>query len=317
MISFILHQKKKKEFGSLEMAKENKVTGDKHADKDLLVYSWNVDGLRPDVWKWMKPWLIKERPHVLCLNETKRSDAVLLSTFAEIGDQYEAILNCHKPASYHGVAVLVRKDVSFRQLPVKLSCTTRYDTTSKDPACGRVIAIELLGAFNINIVATYCPNAGVGHPPLKNLPYRIQQWDPALFAFLNEMRALKPTLWIGDINVAPMPIDVSDPKKMARWAGFTQEERDSFAKLIATGEWIDIWRQQHPKAIGYSYRGKEEKWSKSYGLRLDNCVVSDSLQSMVKDSFIVSECSAPTDHVAVGVRLCLPGGLETVVSKDT
>jgi exodeoxyribonuclease III len=270
---------------------------------EFQVCSWNIDGLRPDVWQWLKAYLLKHRPHVMCLNETKKTEAALIAMFAEMAKEYEWIINSHNPARYHGVAMLIRKDVPFRRLDVTLNCEIRSDTKSTEAGCGRVIAAELDKRFIV--VATYSPNAGVDRKqPLKNLGYRTQQWDPALFSVLEQMRAMKPTVWIGDINVAPANIDVSNPKQMARKAGFTKQERESFENFVKSGKWVDCWRQQHPTATSYTFRGKPEKWSRSFGMRLDNCIVSADLQPRVTKTFHVTECSAPTDHVPLGAVLC-------------
>lgn len=225
---------------------------------------------RKQVWQWLKWYLDKFRPHVLCLNETKKSKDDLTALFAAIQSQYDAIINSHKPSNMHGVAVLVRKDVPWRRLEGKLNCKRRSDTHASETAaaCGRLIAVEVGSApYQFHVVATYSPNSGVGYPPLKNLPYRLGEWDPALYALLEEMRQQKPTLWIGDINVAPEDMDVSHPTRMVKQAGFTPQERQSLRDFLAKGQWHDVWRKQHPKLKAYTYRGKPAKWSPNYGMR--------------------------------------------------
>ena len=167
------------------------------------------------------------------------------------------IVNAHNPSQWHGVAVLIRKDIDFAEVNFDLGlCETRDDNRSNDPKTGRLIAFEV---NNIVFIATYSPNSG------KYLSYRIDQWDKYLFIAL--MKIKKPII---DINVSPYPIDVSDPKKMVKWAGFTPEERESFSSFMKRSKMIDIWRKQHPKEIKYSYRGSRG----SCGMRLDNIIVS-------------------------------------------
>lgn len=40
-----------------------------------------------------------------------------------------------------------------------------------------------------------------------------------------------------------------------RSAGFTVEERESFERLILANGFVDTFRRQHPKAVGYTYWG--------------------------------------------------------------
>jgi exodeoxyribonuclease III len=139
--------------------------------------------------------------------------------------------------------------------------------------------------------------------PLKHLTYRVQTWDPTLYEILEHMRAWKPTIWIGDINVAPDDIDVSNPKEMSHKPGFTNAERESFIKFVSypnklgVPSWVDIWRHQHPKEVAYSYRG----YSGKSGLRLDNTLITSELVERVIQSYILTDWIAPTDHVPIGI----------------
>jgi exodeoxyribonuclease-3 len=40
-----------------------------------------------------------------------------------------------------------------------------------------------------------------------------------------------------------------------RSAGFTLEERESFGRLLLGDGFVDTFRRQHPKAVGYTYWG--------------------------------------------------------------
>jgi exodeoxyribonuclease III len=181
-----------------------------------------------------------------------------------------------------------------------MKCAPRHDTNGKDATRGRLIAVEIDGKFNI--LASYNPNSGADpKKPLKNLGYRVKEWDPALFAVLEELRASKPTIWLGDINVAPQEMDVSHPKEMALVGGFAPEERESLAGFLKTGKWIDIWRAQHPNTITYTYRGEQKKWSSAFGLRLDNIIVSEDMKKNVLTSYNITDYPAPTDHIPITV----------------
>ncbi len=85
----------------------------------------------------------------------------------------------------------------------------------------------------------------------------------------------KPVVVAGDLNCAHQPIDIHDPKRNLRSAGFTQEERDSFGTNLLSGAGlVDTYRMQHPQAVGYtyySYRMKGRETGK--GWRLDYMLV--------------------------------------------
>jgi exodeoxyribonuclease III len=268
------------------------------AEGQYKIISYNIDGLRPNVWLWICDFLKREKPHILCLHETKLAKHVLQAMFDQINNTYVALINEHNPSCWHGVVMLIRKDVNFTIPPQAINLKnlkSRSDNKSLDATKGRVLTVLVENQFYL--VTTYVPNAGIDK--LKHLNYRIQHWDPALQAHLNELQLEKPVLWMGDINVAPEEVDVVDPKRMSSWAGFTPEERKSFKEFLASGnKWIDIWRQQHPKTKQFSFRGKAHKWASS-GMRLDNAIVSSSLVKDVTQSDILVDCQADTDHVPI------------------
>lgn len=295
-----------------------------------LIFSWNIDSLKPEKWTKLVSFIEKNNPSIVCLNETKGKFENLAKLFAELTD-YDHIINAHSPAQYHGVAILIHKNLDWDSLDIKLDCEARSDNRSKDPTIGRLSAI-LLKANNfvhrkgseeelevqdpntfskdvggdLVIVATYSPNSGIDYTnPLKNLTYRIESWDASLFKTLVDLETkYKNVIWIGDINVAPTELDVSHPKVFARHAGFTQEERDSFAQFLQKSGWIDIWRYQHPHQVGYTFKGYK---GYRYRLRLDNCVITPSLLTRASQSTIYADKDfLESDHNPISILLANP-----------
>ena len=68
------------------------------------------------------------------------------------------------------------------------------------------------------VVNCYVPNSGDG---LKRLEYRLKSWDGALAAYLERLSAKKPVILTGDLNCAHQEIDIHNPKKNLKSAGFT------------------------------------------------------------------------------------------------
>jgi len=256
----------------------------------ITVMSWNIDGLDKDKWDYIKRNYLVD---VLFLQETKRDAHALSELFKDVKDQYNWIINSHSPSLYHGVAVLIKKEIKYEQVDFKLGCKARDDTKKGNgPECGRVICIKI---GEVLIINTYVPYSGTH---LQRLHYRTEEWDKHLF---NKLNTLSKVIWLGDINVAPENIDVSHPKTLCKRSGFTNQERQSLADFLKTG-WTDVWRQQHPGIRKYSFRGYNNY---RYRWRLDNCIVSNNALSHVTRAFIVneSECLANTDHLPIGIVL--------------
>jgi exodeoxyribonuclease-3 len=205
------------------------VIGTVTKSKQYKIISWNVDGLRDEIWPFLTTYLEEHKPDILCLNETKKSEEYLRVLFSQLID-YNFILNSHHPWKWHGVAMLIRKGIRYQELSLELHCSPRYDNKSCDAGKGRLIGIILDNKYHV--VTTYSCNSGQG---LKNLDYRINCWDKALFQLLNrldgsslsdqkdlnELDKTLPVIWIGDINVANNTIDVSHPETMKLKAGFS------------------------------------------------------------------------------------------------
>lgn len=257
--------------------------------------SWNVDGYSDVIHEWIKELLTLRKPDILFLSETKKSEHVLRQYFDQFTN-YNFIINTHVPAQYHGVAALIRKDRIYQQFTVNLGIPARKDTKDGNPATGRIIAFQFENIYNI--IGTYVPNSGINKKDrAEKHSYRINTWDPALSGLLNMSKSLKPTIWMGDINVAANEIDVSHPNKMSNMAGFTPEERANFAQFMKTG-WVDIWRMQHPFDHMYSWRGHTPK--EGYGLRLDSIIISPEITPRVSSSFMIPDCIS-SDHIPVGI----------------
>lgn len=262
--------------------------------KPYMVLSWNVDCYTYDIHLWLSSLIQGSHPDVIFLSETKKKEkdlAPLLEAFTD----YNVIINTHDPARWHGVAMLIRKDHSYRQIPVRMNIPTRSDSKDTEASTGRIIIICL--NKELYIVGSYTPNSGRGDKI--KLDYRTKTWDPTFFNILDQLRSFGPTMWIGDINVALDDIDVSNPKIMCKYAGFTPEERANFRSLLETGNWIDLWRYQHPTDRMYTWCGAPPR--PNYGLRLDNIVVSKSLLPSMMNTFTIKDgVPLSSDHIVIG-----------------
>lgn len=268
-------------------------------DGYYCILSWNVDGYNQTIHNWLKQLLNDNNPDVIFFNETKLSESELKKYFNEFTN-YNTIINCNDPCRYHGIAALIRKDLKYVPYNVDLKIPARQDCKSSDACAGRLIALEL--EDKMFIVGTYVPNSGVGkldNHKISKLTYRINYWDPALQSLLNYFQSLKPTIWIGDINVAPHEIDVSNPKTMKNYSGFTPQERQSFNNFMIQGNWIDVWRKQHPKEKSYTWVSYNPR--NNYGMRLDNVICSHHFSDKINNAFFLPNCGIETDHLPIGV----------------
>ena len=120
------------------------------------------------------------------------------------------------------------------------------------------------------------------------------------------MDTRKPVILCGDLNVAHREIDLKNPKTNRRNAGFTDEERACFSRLLETG-FIDTYRHFYPDRTdaytwwSYMFHARE----KNVGWRIDYFLTSDRLGPQLARADIHSEVLG-SDHCPVLLEI---GGL--------
>ena len=124
------------------------------------------------------------------------------------------------------------------------------------------------------LVDCYTPNS---QNELARLPYRME-WEDALLGYLDSLKARKPVVFCGDLNVAHQEIDLKNPKANRKNAGFTDEERGKLSQLLSHG-YVDTFRYFYPDVeqvySWWSYRFKARE--KNAGWRIDYFLVSKEI----------------------------------------
>ncbi|TDH68559.1 hypothetical protein CCR75_005668 [Bremia lactucae] len=271
---------------------------------DTKIIAWNVNGLRAilkrDKSLHIRAYVAQEDPDIFCLSETKicRDELQKIENFLP---QYEyQYWSCAIKKGYASTAIFSKtKPLSVKDEIVVGSHEAKGVSNSsnggKDQE-GRFLALEFA---NFWLVHTYVPNAG---GKLERLNYRTNQWDKAMLRELSEMEKTKPVIWCGDLNVAYQEIDIHNPKGNHKSAGFTDEERESFGKILENG-FVDTFRNLHPDKVEYSYFGyRNNMRAKNKGWRLDYFLVSEALLANVRSSFI-RQSVVGSDHLPIGLEL--------------
>ncbi len=274
--------------------------------------SWNIDSLnaaltgtseRAALSLAVVETVAAQAADVIAIQETKLSDDT--KKVAKIYD----ILTAHFPdytivhristpparKGYSGTMMLYKKS-----LPEPVVTYPEIDAPVTMDFEGRIITLEFPEFF---VTTVYTPNSQEG---LTRLDLR-GEWDDRYRAYLRQLDSEKPVFACGDFNAAHTEIDLANPKGNRNTAGFTDQEREKFGKLLAAG-FTDSFRQLHPEATGFYADGKSSytwfaqraKTSKinNSGWRIDYWLVSNR----VADGLIVSEpinSGERLDHVPI------------------
>lgn len=251
----------------------------------MRLISWNVNGIRAVLGKGFPDFVAAENPDILCLQETKaRPEQVQLPL--ELGG-YSAYWSSAEKPGYSGVAVFSRvKPLAWKE-------GLGIDAHDKE---GRVLTLEYADFILVNV---YTPNA---QDELRRLSYRLE-WDEAFRSHVAREAERKPVIFCGDLNVAHHEIDIARPRENRRSPGFSDEERESFGKLLGVG-FTDTFRHHHPDKTGayswWSYRAGAR--GNNVGWRIDYFGVSTPFMKNVIAADIMPDVHG-SDHCPVGITL--------------
>ena len=258
--------------------------------RELRLVSWNVNGLRAVLKKdpGFEEIFRTANADVFALQETKLQD----DQRAKLGldfEGYHQTWNFAERKGYSGTAVFSREEP--RQVIRQIGSDVADDE-------GRICALEFPTFWFVDV---YTPNAQDG---LKRIDTRLT-WDDAYRDFLSELDRNKPVVTCGDFNVAHNEIDLKNPSTNRGNAGFSDEERESFTKLLDAG-FTDTFRTRFPDLEGayswWSYRGRARQ--NNTGWRIDYFLVSDRVADRVTGASIYNEVFG-SDHCPVGLSIQL------------
>ena len=253
----------------------------------MKIATWNVNSLRvrlPQVLDWLQ----RQRPDVLCVQETKIEDKDF--PHAAINEAGYEVVYCGQK-TYNGVAIISRDtpDAVVTALP------------GAEDVQKRLIVATVGGVRIINV---YVPNgAAVGSEKYAYKLDWLQRLTDYLAAEL-ERHALVAVL--GDYNIAPEDRDVHDP---GAWEGsvlVSDEEREAWRGLRVLGL-ADVFRQFEQPEGSYSWWDyRAAAFRRNMGLRIDHILCNAPLAQRCQACYIDTEprrLPRPSDHAPVVAEL--------------
>lgn len=264
----------------------------------MKIISWNVNGIRAVHRKGVfEPFIKKEKPDILCLQETKAEQGQSELDVPE----YEEYWNSAEKKGYSGTAIFTKEkplSVSF-DIPEAIAKNYKLvdDGYGNPNTEGRVVTAEFRDFF---VVTVYTPNS---KDDLSRLDLRHKAWDPAFLSYCKSLDKKKPVIFCGDLNVAHQPEDLANPKANIGKHGFTDEEREGIDKVIKAG-FTDSFRHFTPTGNGYYtwWTHWANARERNVGWRIDYVFVSNRLMKQVDNSFMLPEIIG-SDHCPVGIEL--------------
>jgi exodeoxyribonuclease-3 len=250
----------------------------------VKLVTWNVNSIRQRQDR-LVALLARHAPDVVCLQETKATDADFPAEavraagyqFAHAGQK-----------TYNGVAILAREPLADVTVGLR---------DGGDDAQARLIGATVSG---VRVISAYAPNGqSVGSD---KYAFKLD-WFARLRKMLEREHApAQPLALVGDFNVAPADADVHDPEA---WRGQVLCSEPERAALRTLCEWglVDAFRRRYPDKVAFTWWDyRMLGFPKNHGLRIDHLLLTDALVQRLEDVVIDREerkGKGASDHAPV------------------
>jgi exodeoxyribonuclease-3 len=225
----------------------------------MKLATYNVNSIRQRL-PIVLDWIAEHEPDVMCLQETKVQDQDFPVDAIRKAGYYSAFRGMK---GYNGVATLTRA------LPERVVHGLHEGQDNED---FRVVQTVVNG---IPIINSYVPQ---GYS-ISSEKYAFKlAWFRRLRRYFEEhLDPDKPALWVGDLNVAPEPIDVYHPDRRVKDVDFHIDARTAYKDAVAWG-FVDVFRKLHPDVVQYTYWDYfRQAFERNFGWRIDHILATATL----------------------------------------
>ncbi len=249
----------------------------------MKIATWNVNSLKVRIGHLLE-WLARQRPDVVCIQETKLEDAKFPLAELEAAGYRSAYAG---QKTYNGVAILAREPLAAVD-----SGIPGFADEQK-----RVLSASVAGT---RVVCAYVPNG----QSIESDKYRYKlEWLAAFEHWLGaELKAHPRLAVLGDYNIAPEDRDVHDPQAWEGQVLCSAPERAAFARLLDLGlkDGFRLFDQPERSFTWWDYR--MNAFRRKLGLRIDHILLSPDLAARCAGCTIDLEprrLERPSDHAPV------------------
>ncbi len=260
-------------------------------DDTLKVATFNANSIRIRL-GIILDWLQHQAPDVLCVQETKVQDAEFPADAIRSAG-YQVVFRGQK--GYAGVAIISKDEPEDVAWGID---------DGEEPDEARLIRAVIRG---VPVVNTYVPQGG--SVDSDQFAYKIHWFERLNKFFRRHYSPDKPLLWMGDFNVAPEPIDVHDPKRLASHVDFHPMAREALQKVKEWG-WVDVFRLHCPGPGLYTYWDYRIRTSLDHNLgwRVDHIWATEPLAKKSTRAWIdvqARRAERPSDHTFLAAEFKL------------
>jgi exodeoxyribonuclease III len=230
-------------------------------------------------------WISTHNPDVMCLQETKVQDQDFPSAvFRDAG--YHATFRGMK--GYNGVATLTR------QKPERILHGLHEGPDNEDARILQTVVQD------IPIINTYVPQGYSINS--EKYSFKLAWFERVRRYFETQLNPEKPAIWLGDLKVAPEPMDVYHHEKRVNDVDFYIGPRTAYKEAVAWG-FIDVFRKLHPDRVQYTYWDYfRNAFERNFGWRIDHILATAPLADRCQIADVDLEprkAGGASDHTVV------------------
>ena len=251
----------------------------------MLIATWNVNSLKARIPR-VEEWLAETQPDVLCMQETKLSDAQFPHmAFETMG--YESVH--HGFGQWNGVAILSRVGIEDPLAGFAPELEPDPDSRLVWATCG-----------GLRIASVYVPNGR----ELDHDHYRYKlDWLGRLRRHLDLRHDPGELLAVmGDWNIAPDDRDVWDPAAFVGSTHVSEPEREALQHVIDWGL-VDTFRRRYDEGGLFSYWDyRAGDFHQKRGMRIDYVLSTQPLAERNVADLVdrnARKGTKPSDHAPV------------------
>ena len=246
----------------------------------MRIATFNTNSIRSRL-PILAEWLPASGVDVLAVQETKvRDEEFPIADIEAMG--YKAVFKGEK--SYNGVAILSKNEPDEVAFGFSDGLAPAWDTR---------LALARFGDFWV--LNTYVLQG----KSIEHADYQAKKEFLRRASALVSQHLGEKLVWVGDLNVAPTEIDVTNPANKKDHVCFVKELRDLFAEV--TAPLTDVFRKFHEGERLYSffdYRVKNAL-DRNIGWRIDHILATPSAAELCTACWIDTEPrrrEKPSDH---------------------
>jgi exodeoxyribonuclease-3 len=251
----------------------------------MRIITLNANGLRAAHAKGFTPWMRRQKPDIVCLQEIKAQEADLpRELLAPRG--LHAYSHPAEKRGYSGVAIYAKREPDNVVIGLGIEDID---------AQGRFLQADF---GNLSVVSLYMPSGTMGEEAQAR-KYRFMD------VFITRMEAMRACgrefVICGDWNIAHKEIDVKNWKSNRKMTGFLPREREWLTTVFERHGFVDVFRKLDPSPDRFTWW---VQWAnareRNIGWRIDYQIATPGIASLAHATSIYTK-KVFSDHAPLTV----------------